>query len=43
MMNKIGGMFETIDPQKTKEHLKLALTNIGGILIGYVLIYLILL
>jgi len=36
-------MFKTIDPRKTKEHIKLALTNLGGFVIGYILIYLILL
>jgi len=36
-------MLKTIDPRKTKEHIKLALTNLGGIVIGYIIIYLILL
>jgi len=36
-------MFRTIDPQKTREYVKLALANLGGAAIGYILIYLILL
>jgi hypothetical protein len=36
-------MFGTIDPERTQEYLKLALTNIGGVLLGYITIYLMLL
>jgi hypothetical protein len=36
-------MLRTMDPQKTREHIKLALANLGGFVIGYILIYLILL